>query len=352
MLRQKTAFVIGAGASCELGLPSGDGLKSSIVKLLTRSSTKPYVFADDRMVPIIKDRFPDGWHQHDGISQSIQSSAARICRGLPLSLSIDNFLHSHSGDEGVTSLGKVAIAQVILQAERQSKLFKKPNIAAIGRGDRVRPSSDTEGVSDTWYIPVVQLLFSGINVADIGAVFANATFIIFNYDRCFEQYLWSSLQAYFDITPVGAAQILANVEFIHPYGSLGPLPWQVPEGEPYVELGQDGVKAWDVGARLRTFTESVESEVEPRIKSAIAEAETILILGFGYLDQNVRLLMPMGDKKASRIISTALGVSVYDQAVIRDTMANLCNGFDPDIFIELGPCKSLFENFRLTLSLQ
>lgn len=146
---------------------------------------------------------------------------------------------------------------------------------------------------------------------------------------------------------------MAGVEFLHPYGSLGPLPWQVEEGEQPVPLGGgDGLDVWHVSPRIRTFTESVKSEVEPRIRTAISDAATILILGFGYLDQNVQLLTPGEKRNAHRIISSAYGVSQSDQAIILDVMGGLARQSGPQIMLEPGTCRDVFNNHRLQLTLR
>ncbi|HEX7656030.1 MAG TPA: hypothetical protein VF404_03450 [Sphingomonas sp.] len=69
-------------------------------------------------------------------------------------------------------------------------------------------------------------------------------------------------------------------------------------------------------------------------------ASTILLLGFGYLDQNVQLLM-LGEKRnASRFISSAYGVSQSDQAIILAVMGSFARPTGPDIMLEPGTCSA------------
>ena len=122
MIKRKTVFVIGAGASCEAGLPTGAELRTHIAKALDI-------------------KFPDGYQQGSG-SLSVYEAISEYCRqsGLrdtgeflraawtirdaaPLALSIDNFIDAHRGNKKVELCGKLAIAEVVLHAERKSKLL-------------------------------------------------------------------------------------------------------------------------------------------------------------------------------------------------------------------------------------
>ncbi|KQM21676.1 hypothetical protein ASE73_14935 [Sphingomonas sp. Leaf24] len=136
MFRQKTTFVIGAGASCELGLPSGETLKLQILDLLQPTDDNVYGFVDKTMIEIMRLRVgPDVWEAQAKLAP-MQQAAERIRRGLPLAMSIDNFLHSHYGDGDVEYLGKLAIAICILRAEGSSHLFLQPDPLASYRYEK------------------------------------------------------------------------------------------------------------------------------------------------------------------------------------------------------------------------
>lgn len=292
MFKQTTTIIVGAGASCELGLPSGDDLKSQILTLLSPAKDNAYGFSDPLMQELMRARVgSDMWKMQDKLAP-VRIAADRIRRGLPLALSIDNFLHAHQGDVEVEHLGKTAIAIAILRAESRSLLIKRTPaiLRSMGQSDTADPSLDNEELLRTWHMLFAQLLLSQIHRENINRAFRDIRFVIFNYDRCLEQFLWMALQAYFDISQNNAAHILSGVSFIHPYGSLGPLPWE--DKVDAVEFGgKGGADYANLGSRIRTFTESVESEVGQCVKEAVAEAETILVLGFGYLDQNLHVVI-------------------------------------------------------------
>lgn len=353
MFRQKTTLVVGAGASCELGLPSGDGLKSQILTLLKPTRDNAYGFSDPLMIELMKRQAdPRAW-DHSSKLDPIKGAGERIRRGLPLALSIDNFLHSHQGDEEVEQLGKLAIAINIIRAEGASHLFGRiPAMIRSQRPDaKARLTIDGEGLAKSWYPAFAQQLMSGVQRFDIPSAFANLRFVIFNYDRCLEQYLWMALQSYFDISANEAAEVLSDVDFVHPYGNLGPLPWQSHDGP--VALGDATIDDIPVMAsRIRTFTESVRSDIGREVKDAMEWADTLIILGFGYLDQNIQLLSGSPEKRGNRVFSTAYGVSHQDQFVMKDAMMALGGVVAGSAMIEAGSCRDLFNNYRLHLSLR
>ena len=362
MFRQKTTIVVGAGASCEIGLPSGDQLKNQIADLFAPTDENSYGLKNQAIIDTVKgllgqrntvyaNGFPP---DHQGQIVAIRDAARRIHRGLPLALSIDNFLHTHQSDAEVVRLGKTAIAMSILEAERRSALHANITPATEhklrSQGRSRRTTLTSEKMVASWYVPFVQLLMSGLGKAEAGTTFRHLRFVIFNYDRCLEQYLWMALQAYFDLSDLEAAGILASVDFLHPYGSLGPLPWQASDGEHGIPIGGgDGLNVWNLGSRIRTFTESVESAAGGRIKAAVEDAATILLLGFGYLEQNVELLTPGEKRNASRIISSAYGVSIPDQEVVRAMMATFGRQNGTQVMLDPGTCRALFDSYRLQI---
>jgi hypothetical protein len=351
MFRQKTTIIIGAGASCELGLPSGDSLKFQIARLLRPAADNAYGFEDETMAALMRQRCPNVW-DYEAILGPLKEAAARIRKGLPLAVSIDNFLYSHQGDGEIEQLGKLAIAICILRSEKSSHLFNP--VPAIMQLSHPQPtptlSIDGNELAKSWYPIFAQLLMSGIQRGDIASAFRNLRFIIFNYDRCFEQFIWMALQNYFDIGTDQASEILDNVSFIHPYGDLGALPWQSDTDS--VAFGDCSITdLTKMIPRIRTFTESVQSDVGGNVKDAVEWAETLLILGFGYLDQNIQLLSPTTETRSNRVFSTAYGISPYDYDVIKDTMINLGGVSATDAIVEQGTCRNLFENFRLNFSL-
>ncbi|MBV8799423.1 MAG: hypothetical protein JO208_06415 [Alphaproteobacteria bacterium] len=121
MLKRKTVFVIGAGASCEVGLPSGQQLRERIARALNmyfqhgseQTAGSRAIYEAFRVLA-----------RNEGNDINLYVRAGWMIRdAAPLSLSIDNFIDAHRGDVAVEKCGKLAIAETILEAERASTLF-------------------------------------------------------------------------------------------------------------------------------------------------------------------------------------------------------------------------------------
>ena len=184
MFSRKTVFVVGAGASHDLGFPTGDDLKARIVKILERKEDN-FIFHHKHLgqtVRLLCDR--DGglsWTHH---FEKYAEAALRIRNGLSLAISIDNYLHAHQNDELVQLLGKIAIATAILDAERDSALNfgKKTLVSGIDR------HLTSEKMKLSWLLSMMRMLTSGRSVKDLSILFSNVSFVVFNYDRCIEQF--------------------------------------------------------------------------------------------------------------------------------------------------------------------
>jgi hypothetical protein len=121
---------------------------------------------------------------------------------------------------------------------------------------------------------------------DIGS---NIAFISFNYDRSLEQFLYAWLSG-LGIGEDGALEVLSRMKIFHPYGTLGPLPWQGIDGHrPFGQIQN----LYGAASSIRTFTEQLEeSEQLAQLRSVVLHAQRIVFLGFGFHRQNMTLLAP------------------------------------------------------------
>jgi hypothetical protein len=135
MLKSKTVFIIGAGASSEVGLPLGKNLALMIAgKMAVQWDGANLIDGDGRLVSQVasaNDR------------ESYLDAARQLRRGLPASDSIDEYLDVHRKHAAVVLLGKAAAVKCIVEAERRSNLF-----FAGGRAD---DSLQYEDIANTWY---------------------------------------------------------------------------------------------------------------------------------------------------------------------------------------------------------
>jgi|TARA_R100000049_G_C1953812_1_gene104486 hypothetical protein len=353
MFAQSSTFVVGAGASCELNLPSGDALMHKIASLLAPSKDNMYGFSSEVLCREIERLIP-----HTGVSQAetireLKRAGQVIRAALPWSPSIDNLLHNHQDDEWVSKLGKAAIARAILDAETRSHFFSSFAMSlALDRSPaRKDPSITGEDLQSSWYKPFAQLLFSQVLWNDLPKALEMHRFVIFNYDRCLEQFLFSAIQAHYNVSSEAAAEALENTMFVHPYGTLGRLPWQEDDGSSPLPLGDDPEfhSAFQIGQNLKTFTESVEDHVVFDVKQCIENATALVFLGFGYLKQNIELIRPK-HRSATQVYATAYGLSSPNVEAARGILRYFMDGMGVEPNLDTGSCSDLFHNYRMKLS--
>jgi hypothetical protein len=348
MFRSRTLFIVGAGASCEAGLPSGEELKGEIASLLDI-------------------RFQDGYRQTTGDHQITEClrehvrerggrdinpylhKAWRIRDVAPsAAISIDNFLDAHQGDEMIEPCGKLGIVKGILNAEGTSKLRPRE------RGDN---RFNLRDLADTWYVNFFQMLTENVKKADAATVFDNVAIITFNYDRCIERFLVQALADYYDLSEAESQAIVATLAIYHPYGTVGSLPWQTPDhGVPF---GSTQTRLLAAAGRVKTFAEGLDDDdLLTKIHDAVAKAETVVFLGFAFHPMNMELLRPGRKAAAQRIFATTLGLSKADESVIEDDIWRMLGKEEMDWADKQGikpemadaTCRVFFQQYFRSLS--
>ena len=126
MFNSKTLFVVGAGASAELGLPTGTELKRLIAHTvdLRFEDFQRQTHGDKLIFQALRKHlslFPN----QSGVAP-YQNAGRQIKEAMPLAPSIDNFIDVHRHDDRIALMGKLAITRCILRAERSSSIFIKP----------------------------------------------------------------------------------------------------------------------------------------------------------------------------------------------------------------------------------
>ncbi len=295
MFHLKTLFIVGAGASAEIDLPVGGGLAAIIERrtdVRFEMANRPIGNGDFDLF----DRLTGSMRQH---VLEYQNAAWLIRDGIPFARSIDDFMDMHRDNPFVVQYGKVAIVKSALEAEQQSiSNFKDVNGI---------PTFSPARFVGTWYTKLMQMLGPGIARGNVGSIFDNVSFVVFNYDRCIEFFFENALQKVYGIGKQQAEDTLARLSIIHPYGVIDR---SIPFGSTranYIALA-DGIK---------TYTEQIS---DPKIKDAISEeieaASHIIFLGFAYHDQNMFLLEPPNQLPASKyIFGTAFAMSDSDVEV-------------------------------------
>jgi hypothetical protein len=312
MRNRRTLFIVGAGASKEVGLPIGRELVEIVASRLNfqerhGSLIEGYGDAD------ILDIFQQYAHTREGINAFLDA-ARRVRDGVIFSNSVDSFIDVHREDRLIQLCGKLAIVKTILKAERQSKLF-------IDR--RVDDFADLEGLKKTWFFDFARHLNDGIRREEVERIFEKVAFIIFNYDRCFEHFVHEALQRHFGIASERASSIMKTLKIIHPYGTVANLPWVDKRGIPFgFTANRSNMQL--MASSIKTYTEQVEAgSVLQAIREEVLEADTLVFLGFSYHPENMKLLSPGRECKTERVYGTALGVSESNVADIIERIRTL-----------------------------
>lgn len=309
-MSRKTVFVLGAGASCEFGLPAGEGLKGQIANLF---NFKPSMSRGDALS-----------YDAIGVASHLDKyelgkcvEAADIIRdALPLALSIDNYIHNRSDNKHIELCGKIGIVRSILAAESASKLFVRRQHDPINFWE----------CNHTWAAKFVQLLTEQCPYDNLRERLSSVAFIVFNYDRCLEHFLCDSLMVSYSLTREDAAALIELIEIYHPYGTVGDLPWMPSSFDKRIGFGEqpDAAKLYKLSKDIKTFTEGTDpsnSEIMA-IRRCISEAMRVVFLGFAFHPLNMQLILgePKKQTRTRKVFGTAMGMSESDRTLVMNSL--------------------------------
>jgi hypothetical protein len=155
VMSENIVFVIGAGASKEVGLPTGLELKDTIAQLLNIKFE--YGVKQVSGDYLIKESLSRHVNKIEGPGKSIDEylhAAYHIVDALPQAISIDNFIDTQRGNDKISLCGKLAIVRSILQSEKRSLLYFEPPGS---------PRMSMPRLKHTWYVQLFQLLSESCN---------------------------------------------------------------------------------------------------------------------------------------------------------------------------------------------
>ncbi|MFC7066074.1 hypothetical protein [Brucella rhizosphaerae] len=326
MFRDKTTFVIGAGASAEFGLPVGSQLAQQIRETCKLEYERNYGsrIANEDFAHAVT----QGWPEFRG--ELIYKALQRIHTAIDTSVSIDAFIHRNRNDKVLVEMGKALIAWNIASAEANSRMRTEGYIPGM-----IETFNRSE-ITDTWIGKFTRILFDG--VTDARELSKQVRIICFNYDRCIEYYLIESIMVAFDTSRKDAAEIVSEIEIIHPYGYLG----KVPED---LRAAQDDECAFGrpvsydfplrkVSSRIRTYTEQTQDiALVKRIHSAINSARNLVFLGFGFNNQNLDLMRVMGglataSDEPKNIYASGKGIAGEVEETLKRRITNIYSHYD------------------------
>jgi len=332
MLDKKTVFILGAGASCPYGYPSGLHLREYICLPANIPPEKAKVLEE-----AIGSK-----GGYDDFRKKFEKSSTK---------SIDLFV---ARNPNLAPVGKSIIAYEIFDAEHRSLFREKAEwvreMFKSRQGDNTQQqylrNRDFQG--GIWYEYLFDRLTARLankdDLPDFSFSKGKIAFITFNYDRSLEYFLYESVRNSF--TEVPEAQVikcLKNLKILHIYGQIAPLKWQdSAKGIDY----QPPISASlvrNTSSNIRTIYEEQQNPELVEAQNIISQAEQIFFLGFGYAPENMKILgLPeLIPPSNCRVYGTAFGLNRVELKRIHTS------GFKDigNIDIEAMDCLELLRNY-------
>lgn len=290
MLARKITFVLGAGASAELGFPLGKDLQ----KVIRKACDHEWSLGSPTHEQNYKREAQPISHAMAALKYSIadiRAALKRIRDGVLEAPSIDTFLHNNRHSRAVVDCGKLAIVHAILSAERESPIFSEEAAQAFhdkrGIPGWTYALHRSAALSASFVSVIWDEICQSHTLEDVDAIFKNIAFVNFNYDRSLELSFAFKLKAAFGLDDEAAYALVDSLEIVRPYGS--------PHGSNrFSQADPEFGAIFDVdlcksASHIRTFTEAAHATVPDVIKRLMAESKAVVFLGFGFHQQNVDL---------------------------------------------------------------
>lgn len=344
---RKNVIIVGAGASKEFNLPTGEELKSIIESFATLKFNdfgRPQNQHSDYVFGLLK-KLTAG----ENLNEYLEG-ADQIRKNMSAAPSIDNFLDTRQEDLSLVEFGKLAITVSLLKAERRSTLFVDPNKFPV--------QIDLASNANTWIGRLFSILVAQRNFSDFLAALKNITFISFNYDRCIHQFICYAAQSYFNLSAVDVEEVINSLNILYPYGSVGDFTWCERRGTPFGVL-PDTDRILQISKELRTFTQGSEDETVERMRNALNEADLVMFLGFGFHQLNLDLLRNSEPFRVDRVLATGKGISENSRLEILGALGHIFykglgnvtrNLGDRELQIVDMYCTDFFHEFHYLLS--
>jgi hypothetical protein len=305
VINKRTVFVLGAGASCPYGYPSGSELRSLI---LYNAGSYNGGFLSSYIDFLNRENLDKSTKDTKlkQVKQFIETFKGAV-------KSIDVFIANNPKS---APTGKYIIAFEIFRAEKESRFreeiqSEKERLDSHDNKKYVRGRAGFYG--DDWYSYLFKRITDSLVGKDALPDFSNGniSFITFNYDRSLEYFFYDSLKClYSEVSEDDRiTQTLKQLKILHVYGQIAPLKWQNPSD--YVDYNpqiNESILQNSI-SNIRTVHEEKENPELTETHNLIKQAEQIFFLGFGYAPENLEILkLPDRTKKATSIYGTTFGL--------------------------------------------
>jgi len=333
MLDKKTVFVLGAGASCPYGYPSGKHLREYICLPTNIPSAKAEAL--DEAIGS-KSGFGD-------FRKKFEKSSTK---------SIDLFM---ARNPKLAPVGKCIIAFEIFNAEHRSLFREQAEWVQEMRRSQMSESTREQYLAKKdfqggiWYEYLFDRLTAGLARNDDLPDFSEGkvAFITFNYDRSLEYFLYESFHNSFTEIPESQiVQSLKGLRILHIYGQIAPLKWQdSAQGVDYRPPINASLLS-NASSYIRTIYEEQQNPELTEAHELLKTAERIFFLGFGYAPENMDVLnLPILIPPGCQVYGTAFGMMEKE---VKDILHTVRSGrkADSDGYKEpydtlIGPCDCL-----------
>lgn len=274
MIETPTVFILGAGASIPYGYPSGDKLRNEICKDLLNPS-----------LHCGKELINNGFSKEEILEfrNSFYYSGKS---------SIDAFLEYRTE---FIDLGKQVISRFLIPHESINNLFKP--------GD------------GKWYDYFYNRLNTSFDEFDQNEF----SVITFNYDRSFEQFLFTALKNSYGISDKECASKLNKIPIIHVHGKLDDLNWQDSNGRPYdnkLDSAGEFLKRSAKGIKI-VHEDIADSKSFKTAHQLLENSDKIQFLGFGYNKTNLERLK-IFEFTNKNIAGTCLGLEDAEKGYVNN----------------------------------
>jgi len=343
-------------------MPSGDRLKKEIADILNFTPGDYGQPGGDDIVRGAIDLYSreNYAYVNTHMREQLMSTAINISKAMSLSISIDNFIDARGGEGQIVFCGKVAIVSAILEAENSCALSLVDEETLpdefIHHKDDIEDQRK-ELLKSSWYPLLFQKITEGCRIDELAARLDNISFIIFNYDRCFEYFMYTSLMVYYDIDHDRAKGIVQSLHINHPYGTVGDL-WDIKGRITFGKL-PDSEQLIALAKNIKTFTESREREEDMKstVKYCIERADRIIFLGFAYHEQNIDLLFnnkgvmvdSIPPAASTSCYGTGYKISEHDLPYVRKLLMQANEKIQECILSDVL-CAKFFQDFWYSLS--
>lgn len=298
MIDKPTLFILGAGASKPYGFPTGEELRSEIIRkfsadlegLMSSESGSQFVYEQKRNIELV----------HVFVEHFKNSPITSIDKYLALNPNFSYF-------------GKLAIALYIRKKEIESNF-----LGDLGDSDR----------NQDWYKLLFNRMTSTLKAPEDFSKFREnrVAFITFNYDKSLEYFLQKSfLHTFWESRDKFQRSLKDYIPFhiIHVYGKIGELTWEHPYGKDSNYRKEPIHFRWveKLAERIRVIGEKSVESIGEQVNPLIEKNKRIFFLGFGYAKENLDEIGVPGiiDDKW-KIFGTAKGMTKKEMEDVKSVL--------------------------------